>query len=233
LLKVDFIQFENLVPRPTPREEQIMHGTTLLYTFSRQVPNAGYGYNYQYTYKLKPSVETIDAEYPYLIPLKEGKMVNSRKRLNQRYMNSFTCKEGDTIYCMRKGFVTACPETKTPDFRISSNDCLEVLHNDGTIMIYMNLGQTNAFATPGKNVYPGQPIGIVSDSSYLQVSLLKIAHGEGNSTIFIQQPIKFMVGKGRLLTYNEIDGSGVSVFPEDVISREMNSKEIRQAKARK
>jgi hypothetical protein len=229
-LSIDFVQFENLSPKPPVHDVKVSHGTNNLYTFSVQVPGVGYGYRYTYKYWLASSDEIINGEFPYLIPLKEGTLVKSKKTFFGSLINTFAGNAGDTVFCMRRGLVTAVPRSETMDFRLSQYDCLEVLHDDGTYMIYCYLKKTDNFTAPGRIVLPGQPIGTLSDSSYLFVKLMKI--GE-ISNLLISQPIKYTLEKSRTVSFDEIDGIEKSVFPWEVITKEMKSKELKQAQKNK
>jgi hypothetical protein len=187
MIQIDFIQFDNLSPKPAPRAMKVDHGSNNLYTFSMQVPGVGYAYRYSYRYWLRSSDEIINMEFPYLIPLKQGKLVVSAKGPFGKSTDSFMGKTGDTVFCMRRGLVTAVQRTETMDFRLSEHDCLEVLHDDGTYMVYHNLIKNDDFTAPGKIVLPGQPLGRLSDSSYLKVELLKI---NGSDNLLFSQPIR-------------------------------------------
>jgi hypothetical protein len=101
-LVVDFTTFENLSPRPASREISIGHGTNNLFTLSIHVPEQGYGYSYTYEYWLTPSDEIIDERYPYLIPLKEGKMVNAKHTWSGIINDSFVSR----FYCTRENCFT-------------------------------------------------------------------------------------------------------------------------------
>jgi len=225
LLQIDFIQFENLAPTPPAREIEVSHGVNNLYTFSVHVPGIGYGYRYTYRYWLSPSAKTINEEFPYLIPLKEGTKVTGKRTFYGKVSDSFTGKAGDTVFAMRRGFVTAVPRSETLDFRLSGHDCLEVLQEDGTYMIYHNLNKTVDLTDPGKTVLPGQPIGILSDSSFLMVTLIKI--GE-TKNLTVPLPIKYTTGNATPVSFDEIEGIA-SVHPWNIITKEMKEREIKKA----
>lgn len=224
-LAITFSVFENLTPRPSVRPITLSHGLNNLYTLSVQVPGVGYGYRYTYLYWLKPSDKIIDEKFPYLIPLKEGKTVISKNNLTGKILNSFAGKQGDTIYSMRRGLVTAVPHSETMYFRISNDDCLEVLQPDGTYMIYHNLSKNDMFTAPGKSVLPGEPIGVMSDSAYIYVSLLKVSE---TKNILENQPITYSTGREETASYDEFKGVNKSVHPIEIITREMNHREMKK-----
>ncbi len=72
-LQIDFKQFENLTPRPSLRPFKVMHGKNNLFTCTGHIPGRGYGISYSYSYWLTPSEEVIREDFPYLIPLAEGR----------------------------------------------------------------------------------------------------------------------------------------------------------------
>jgi hypothetical protein len=227
-IKVDFDVFENLSPKPPPREIKIQHGINNLFTFSVHVPDRGYNYRYTYSYSLAPSDEIIDERYPYLVPLSEGREIKSKLTLYSRINNSFTGNEGDTAFCMRKGLVVAVPEKENLDFRLSNHDCLEVLHNDGTYMIYRNLSIDADLVSPGKIVFPGEPVGLMSDSVYLTVSLIRVV----TNNVFIPVQITYINSSGDIVNYDALDGKDNSVHPWGVIIKELKSNELKKLKKR-
>ena len=225
MLVINFTQFENLSPKPSPREINLSHGTNNLFTFSIHVPGSGYGYRYSYSYWLTPSDDNINKEFPFLIPLKEGVNVIAKRRFSERVYDSFSGNIGDTIYCMRRGLVTAVPRSETLDFRLSKHDCLEVLHEDGTYMIYHYLKKSEDLITPGKIILPGQPLGILSDSSYLLVTLMKIGK---TKNLITPLSIAYTIGKTGTVSFDEIDGMEKSVHPREVVTAEMTTRELKK-----
>jgi hypothetical protein len=222
---VDFTQFDNLSPRPPEREIKVTHGTNNLFTLGPQIPNQSYGYAFTFRYWLRPSDNNLNKEYPYIMPFKEGRQVVSRKTSYGVLNDSFTGNKGDTIYCMRRGLVTAVPRTETLDFRISDHDCVEVLHEDGTYMIYHYLSKFNDLVAPGKTVLPGQALGTLSDSSYVLVTLRKIDPG---NNLISNQEIRYTIGTPDPVSYSNIDDSCKSIWPKEVLFRELQKKEIKK-----
>jgi hypothetical protein len=225
-LIIDFSIFENLSPKPSPREISISHGTNNLFSLSIHVPGQGYNYRYSYGYWLSPSNAIINEKYPYLIPLKEGKLAIAKRSSSGKIYDSFTGNKGDTVYCMRRGLVTAVPRAENLDFRISRHDCLEILHDDGTYMVYHFLNKEVKFTAPGKIVLPGQPIGVLSDSLYLMITLFKVSETKNQ---LVSLPLTYTVGKSETVSLNDIDGKEKSVHPREVIIKEMKGNEIKKS----
>lgn len=222
---IEFTRFDNLSPRPPEREMKITHGTNNLFTLAPQVANQSYGYGFTYRYWLKPSDNNLNEDYPYIMPIKEGKLAVSRKTSNGALNNSFTGIKGDRVYCMRRGLVTAVPRTETLDFRISEHDCAEVLHEDGTYMIYQFLSKDNTLIAPGKTILPGQPLGTISDSCYVHVFLVKI---EPETNKMTDQNIKYTTGESATVPFSAIDSMHRSVYPRDILIMELQKKELKK-----
>ena len=227
VIKIKFTVLENLAPNQSEREQLIKHGATNLFTLSPKVLNKSYGFQYSYNYWLKPSDEEANEKFPYLIPIKEGKTVVGKQMSFGSISDSFILNKGDTVYCMRRGLVTAAPATETPYFRLSEHDCVEILHDDGTYLIYRYLDWRKVPVAPGTIVLPGQPVGFASDSGYVLVSLYKIV---APSNILQAQQINYAVGNGDPVTYTDINGTSVSIHPPEIIIREMKKGEIRKMK---
>lgn len=225
-LLIDFEQFQNLFPKPSARPVNLSHGPNNLYSFSVHVPGKAYGYSYSYSYWLSPSDGEINERFPYLIPLTEGKAVISKRNSAGMIEGSFAVEIGDTVYCMRRGLVTAVPHIERLDFRLSPHDCLEVLHDDGTYMIYQYLSKKDNFTAPGQIILPGQPVGTVSDSTYFTVTLLKIEE-EKNMTTSL--PVYYVTGETAGSAYEELDGRAYSTHPYEILTLEMKGSEIKRA----
>jgi hypothetical protein len=227
-ITVDFSVFENLSPKPPPREIKLNHGINNLFTISEHVPDRGYNYRYTYTYSLAPSDEIIDEKFPYLVPLSKGKEIISKRRLYSRINNSFTGNAWDTAFCMRKGLVVAVPKKENLDFRLSGPDCLEILHEDGTYMIYRNLSKDADLVSPGKTVFPGEPVGLISDSLYLTVSLIRVV----TKNIFMPVEITYINSSLEIVPFDALDGKERAFHPFEVITRELKGNELKKLKKR-
>ena len=223
-LKITFNNVQNLAPRPSFKVMELKHGSNQIITFTIATKDVGYGYNYAFNYWLGTSEADADRVYPYLIPLKEGITAAADNVGGIKQIGRFRCNPGDTVYCMRKGVVTAVPGTSTNDFRVTAEDVLEVLHKDGTIMTYMFMDKARPFTSQGKTVFPGQPLGVASDSACVMVRLLEFK--EPNIISYI--PINYLLEGGETALFNEISGKGRIVHPEEVVTREMTKGEIKR-----
>ncbi len=175
-LAVDFEVFENLFPKPSARPFLVMHGPLNMFSFSQHVPQRGYGYNYKYHYWLAPSTGDSEGSFPYLMPVAEGRLAQAGTEGDNRISDSFRGEKGDTVFCMRRGTVVAVPRHENLDFRLSPFDCLEVMHEDLTYMVYENISDEKVALSPGQVILPGDPVATFSDKGYLKVTLLEVVN---------------------------------------------------------
>jgi hypothetical protein len=224
MLRIEFSNAQNLAPRPSYKEMEIKHGSNQIITLTIATKDVGYGYKYGFSYWLSTPEAEVERDYPYLVPLKEGTVPEAYKVRGKLWIGRFKCNPGDTVYCMRKGVVTAVPGASTNDFRVTADDALEVLHKDGTIMTYMFIDKTGSFASQGRTVLPGQPLGVASDSSCVMVRLMEFR--EANSISYI--PIRYASGGDVTALFDAITGKGTIVHPAEVVTREMTKGEIKR-----
>lgn len=223
-LRIEFTNVQNLAPRPSHKEMEIKHGTNQIITLTIATKDIGYGYKYGFSYWLSTPEAEVERDYPYLVPLKEGTVPEADITGGKAWIGRFRCNPGDTVYCMRKGVVTAVPGASTNDFRVTDESALEVLHKDGTIMTYMFLDKTRPFTGQGRTVLPGQPLGVASDSACVMVRLMEFR--EANSISYI--PIRYASGGDVTALFDAITGKGKIVHPTEVVTREMTKGEIKK-----
>jgi murein DD-endopeptidase MepM/ murein hydrolase activator NlpD len=129
--------------------------------------------------------------------------------------------QNDTVFCIRKGLVTALPDNKNEVDRIVSSS-LEVLHNDGTIAVYRGLDADLSKIKLGQTVYAGQPIGLVG---YTQVLLLNLLNFEGGGKI--QNLNIFFADDDRLISSEQIMNKRF-INPITILKRELTKKEAKK-----
>ncbi|MBN1597427.1 MAG: hypothetical protein JXP36_10010 [Bacteroidales bacterium] len=222
-LKIQNIQ--NLDPLWVNNTYKVIFGKNNLITLTVKDAGLPVSYDYSYKYRIGVPCKDVISDYPYLIPF-NGKFEflyqNESKSLIKK--NAFVLGEGDTIYAMRKGLVVATPDMYYNQDRISKEKSLEVMHKDGTIMIYENLDPDVVFIKPGKMVYSGQPVGVLNSEKILEV-LLVADMGDGRLK---NLEIHFCVDKQRTLKFSEeLKETSVS-YPFEIISKEMSKREIKQ-----
>jgi len=218
----------NLRPMVTEKTYVVGPGRTRLEAFEIRDENAPTNYSYKYGFLMHGTGEDFIKDYPYLFPLGKNKTASeyySESSLpnNIRLEN---LNESDTIYCMRKGVVSAKPNVTVLIDKISSSkNAVEIVHEDGSVMVYKGIDQENIFVSIGEKVYPGQAIGLIS-WQHLSVDLYTIAEG-GRIT---SEVIKFYSSQSEnVKTLGEFDDE-VSEYPLEIIIKEMSSFEKRKLK---
>lgn len=91
----------------------------------------------------------------------------------------FSTTAGDTIFASRGGLVTevvdnAASTSENTSFHATEN-YLEVFHKDGTFARYKLFQNGGIFVSPGEEVIPGQPLGIIGGENYKQGSHLRFS----------------------------------------------------------
>ena len=91
----------------------------------------------------------------------------------------FSTTAGDTIFAARGGLVTevvdnSASTSENTSFH-STENYLEVFHKDGTFARYKLFQNEGIFVSPGEEVIPGQPLGIIGGENYKQGSHLRFS----------------------------------------------------------
>ncbi len=134
-------------------------------------------FGYSYSYIKGNSNPKINAQFKYLLPVKEGKstQVNELKNLTEFlgkpvppnwYALSYTMEEGDTVYASRGGVVCRINSggktiSNTGTVYTSSTNSVEIYHSDGTFGKYDLLKNEGVLVKAGEKVNAGEPIGII------------------------------------------------------------------------
>ncbi|MBK9391928.1 MAG: hypothetical protein IPN68_17715 [Bacteroidetes bacterium] len=80
------------------------------------------------------------------------------------------------------------------------------------------------FTSPGKIILPGQPVGLISDSTYISVNLLKVSE---NSNILIRLPVSYAVGESETAYFSNIDGKK-AIHIRSVIEKELKARDLKK-----
>jgi hypothetical protein len=220
-LELEFRKFLNLKPYMGKFESILRTGKTRLFTLSPSLPNTSYDYSYTFRYALGDPSAKPDVEYPYLIPLNENKPVAFFRDENSRGMyNRFALPEGDTVFAMRKGIVTALPDHKKQVDRLLIGT-LEILHRDGTVAAYENLNPEEVFVSIGETVLPGTPLGRVFSRGMAGASVYAFAEG------YTCRPIlfKYAVSENEAVPFiHLVEGTPV-VHPITALEKELTKSE--------
>jgi hypothetical protein len=132
----------------------------------------------------------------------------------------------DTIYCMRKGLIAATPDMYHNSDRISNGQSLEIIHNDGTVMVYENLNPDKVFVKPGNTIYPGEALGIINHSLDLKVNLFTTL----NQNCIQNIDIYYYTGEDSTSLFSKELLNKKVTYPESIITKEMTKMELKKYK---
>lgn len=222
-LKISFRKMENFTVAYRSKEAIVSYGSHNLFDLKVADPESGYSLDYDFSYVIGRTAKKPVTDFIYLVPLKPGSIPVGGKQGDQGIINSFLLQGGDTVYCCRKGIVVALPGDARASFRLSGKNALEILHDDGTIMIYNGLTGGTINLTSGMTVYPGDPLVVVPVTTTLVLHLVPLASSEQLPLLPILYPSDESTGA----QYSRIVGRTEVIHPESIIIREMTPREIK------
>lgn len=227
LLEIKMTDIINLVPTQIYNSFEAYPGTNELITFTARDPSQPNSYNLNFSFSIGIPSKDVDFEYPYLMPLKGAfEFQTTEGDSNLIRYNYFKISAGDTIFAMRKGIIAAVPNMFEGNIRISDKESLEIIHRDGTIMIYENLDPDFIFVKPERIVYPGQAIGIIKNNLALAV-ILVLNKGENKFEVL---DFYYYLDENSAEPFS-IDLKNVKILhPVELITREMSKKELKKYK---
>lgn len=177
-------------PEGTVHEAAIHFGKTRLLVLRPSTENVPIGFSYRYTYRKGNFLLKADTNFVYLFPLAEGKTLRVRYMYSldrilgkegQKRLTGFAfhTTAGDTIFAARGGEVTevndnSASTSEGTSFQATEN-YVEVFHKDGTFARYKLFRDGGIFVSPGDEVIPGQPLGIIGGENYKQGSHLRFS----------------------------------------------------------
>lgn len=223
-VKLIYSEFDNLAPSQTIVEAVVMNGRRTIHSLRVVVPDAGYSYNFKVSSipgsgKLEP-----ERDFIYLVPLKPGRVSEPGMTNNIFLVNSFMVDKGDTIYCSRKGIIAAVAGDNSGSFRLMNKGSFEIMHDDGTVMIYNDVNCNTLKLYPGTMIFPGDPIGVTEEKTSVFLQLLWL----NGTSRFESLPISYAAGDTMSVSYMSLEGHLKSVHPEKLITKEMSEKEIKK-----
>jgi hypothetical protein len=167
-----------------------------------------------------------DYLFSYLIPVGERNLFQKPKReghLSISIGDAFLLSKSDTVFTMRKGIITCTPDISHSVDRIKAPGSLEILHQEGTIMVYHNLDPLHLFYTTGDIALPGSPLGLVNSQKFMGVELYELKVSEMLQKI----PIHYwMDGQNKL--YLDLEEGDRIEYPESILQMELSDKERRK-----
>jgi hypothetical protein len=177
-IELKFGRLENLSPATNSYKDIVPPGTKTFFTLKILDPKSLHNYSYSFKYGIGDPGKTADGNFQYMLPLSNGKKIKLLEIKNSTgktfFRNIFQLENGDTIFCMRKGLVTATFGNYNQSDRVHQTSSVEVLHADGTIGVYDVSGNKEVLVAPGQTVYPLQPLAVIQNSGTLSISLFRL-----------------------------------------------------------
>ena len=209
-IELQFSILTNLSPSATSYKSIIHHGSNTLLKLTSIDPNYPYNYSYSFRYTIGDPDKKPETFYPYLIPLAQGKeihlMVMAKNDAAVQFLkNIFELKNGDTIFCMRKGTVTAVPGDDNRFDRILKGNSIEVLHTDGTVATYLFPKTIKVLVFPGKEVYPLQPLAIMQVDQDVNIRVFKLTNNFLSPFDFKYENDDGTILNGKIVTHSTND----------------------------
>ncbi len=226
-LSIHFIELRNLIPEIMYRNFIVLPGENRLFTLTIKDKTAGHSYKYGFSFKIGAPSKNVVFDYPYLVPLgvtSTFELVNNSENSGIYIQDFFKVKSGDTIFNMRKGYIAAVPDMFHDADRISSGKSLEVIHKDGTIMIYENIDPEKVLVKIGTTVFPGEPLGIINDESILNLFLYMVQKDGRLKNL----EIKYSISTNKVEPFSEKLRDVKFERPQEIITREMSKREIKK-----
>jgi len=222
-LEIEFTRFINLSPMMSNYKNVIRHGSNFLFKLTIIDNTSNHDYTYNLRYRIGYTNKIALINYPYPIPLTEGKEIKLFPFISNNdtvfYKNTFVMNSGDTIVCMRKGIVTNILSSDENQDRILKTSSIEVLHEDGTALSYSISDPGNCLVKPGQNVYPLQPLLVLKKPGTLAIQMFDINNMSVKPIDFILEPGEAKEGnpKIKFVAHSSAD-----------IERELTGKEMKK-----
>ncbi|WP_319480677.1 hypothetical protein [uncultured Draconibacterium sp.] len=174
-LHINFADLENTTfNEPLPYITKVEPGFNSLFTLQRDLDAGIPRFNYDIeTFRSNPTAD-VDLDFPYLIPLKEGKSASvfdvksidgfwGNETPDSWYAKGFMAGQGDAVFASRNGIVAELvEESRTGDSRIwyhAWTKSITLLQSDGTLICYHGVQYNPEQLVVGEKVYAGQKIG--------------------------------------------------------------------------
>jgi hypothetical protein len=178
--------------------------------------------SYKVSYQILPSTNE-KGDFTYIYPVGNHKnLKNYLYRTNETtYRNMYRMKKGDTVYCMRKGILTNVIRNEGLSDRLGPEGSVEILHEDGTVMVYTGISRNPETLKRGDIIFPGQPIGIMDEDENVLTTFLCYIQPDASVA---QMNIKFPSDCFTTL-FRSPDSDCIVTYPPDLIQSEMSKQE--------
>jgi hypothetical protein len=222
-IEINFTECKNLSPQVYYKKTIAQPGSNRLFTFKIIDKNVSPSLLYKTKYYLAKAETASERFNQYLVPIGKYKTVKlfqiNQEGSKHTFVDQFIMNDGDTVFCSRKGFVTATPDNRDEIDRVMENS-LEIRHVDGSIAVYLGLDQTKLMVSMGQKIFPGQPLGTIGNSRIMTFKIFEI-QDEGKL-----QAIKtyFSGLDKKVISQDNINGTKAD-FPIEVIKKEMTKRE--------
>lgn len=249
------VHFSNLqftLPRPRPLIATVKPGRSKLTTLERSgLQDGAVKFRYQYSYNLGCHDTKPKSDIEYLIPVAEGKKTTAtqlghisefikKESRDDFYGLAFSASHEDTIFASRRGIVGRFEmqnndEEVSNDFTSKTN-YIEVIHEDCTFGKYDVVKKGSMLVKPGQRVEAGQPLAIVppnenpSREHFRFIVFYRNPDADETENRYWKyiRPL-FRTSEGKSISLNSGD-SYKSIFPDEVITKEMSRRERRRWK---
>ncbi|BDX38883.1 hypothetical protein CYCD_22380 [Tenuifilaceae bacterium CYCD] len=224
-VNVEYNQMINLLPYITKETYVVYPGVSRLRDFTKKDPNQSHYYSYKYSVKIGDPSKNPEENFPYLLPLSINKKIEiEKKQLDNSLIfitNNLKVQKGDSVFCIRKGQVTALGNSRQRENVVMSNSSVEIRHIDGTVAVYQGIDLNSIQVRLGQMVFPEQFFGVADDRNFISVSLYSIK-GDG----YLRQiQIKYIV-EDSLKILRDLEGEYVEKS-ELIVEKEMTRREKR------
>jgi len=240
-LNLDFADLENTVFRePLPYIKLLVPGFNALFTLLRE-PDAGVPrFNYQIKIFRSNPMALADLDFPYLIPLAEGREVEvfdvtsldgfwGSEEPSSWNATGFAVHSGEPVFASRTGIIVeivGAQRTGDPGTWYHTWDnSITVLQPDGTLICYRHVQDNEKKWKLGEKIFAGQQLGRVVPGSE-ELILLIFQHALNSSDLRFVIP-QFVTGEndtGILLSSQKF----TVIHPHTIKGLEMTKREQRR-----
>lgn len=241
-LHINFADIENTTfNEPLPYIKRLETGYNNLFTLQRDPDADVPRFNYEIkTFRSDPAAD-VDLDFPYLIPLEEGRSAQvsdvkdidgfwGTEGLESWFAVDFVANPGESVFASRNGIVAeVVGETRTGDSRLwyhTWTNSVTLLQPDGTLICYHNIVCDPKKIVVGEKIFAGQKLGEISNGSKdLVVMIFHDSLFTKTLSFVIPQFVIKNDGKKEILNTSK----SFPVFhPENVRSLEMTKRERRK-----
>jgi len=181
-----------------------------------------------------------DLNFPYLIPLQEGREVEVFEVKSLRGFwgteepsswnaAGFVVQSGEPIFASRNGIVVEIVEAKRmgdpQTWYHTWNNSVTVLQPDGTLICYRNVWDDSKKLKLGEKIYAGQQLGIVAPGTS-ELILLIFQHSLNSADLRFVIP-QFITGEKELTLLLPSQKYTV-IHPKEIRAMEMTNREKRR-----